>query len=184
MNRFFITGLPRSRTAWLSNFFTYKDSYCFHELINYGSNYMELHHVMANRAESYIGTADCGVPFYFDDIVQLSELWRLAIVERDPIDVFNSLTAFFGTLNDEQKKFFDMSLEKLEILKNRYDPHIIKYEDLDNITEIEHLWYHLIPGLHFDPDRYTMINRMNIQPEKKKFLDNLNKENVRQIMGV
>ena len=30
-NIFFITGLPRSRTAWLANWFTYGHTFCFHE---------------------------------------------------------------------------------------------------------------------------------------------------------
>ena len=37
MNRktnFFVVGLPRSRTAWMANFLTYDDHYCYHEAIN------------------------------------------------------------------------------------------------------------------------------------------------------
>src|SRR5690242_8654224 len=35
---FFIASLPRSRTAWLANLFTYNDSFCFHEaLVGCGS---------------------------------------------------------------------------------------------------------------------------------------------------
>ena len=31
MTPFFITGLPRSRTAWLANFFTTQTAFCFHD---------------------------------------------------------------------------------------------------------------------------------------------------------
>ena len=33
MSNFFITGLPRSRTAWFSTFFTGNNSFCYHEII-------------------------------------------------------------------------------------------------------------------------------------------------------
>tara|TARA_R110000803_G_scaffold34529_4_gene75314 strand:- start:949 stop:1470 length:522 start_codon:yes stop_codon:yes gene_type:complete len=37
---FFVTGLPRSRTAWIANFLTYGDSLCYHEGLN-GCNSMK-----------------------------------------------------------------------------------------------------------------------------------------------
>jgi len=184
MVRFFITGLPRSRTSWLANFFTYKDSFCFHELCQYGRDFMQLHQKMCTRVESYVGTSDCAVPYYFDDIIQVGDTWSLAIVERDFDDIEESLVNFHGKLTGEEYKALETSKQKIDIFKNKYNPYIIKFEDLNNINKVEELWYHCIPGLEFDADRFELLNTMNIQPEKKQYMDHLNIENVRSIMGV
>lgn len=51
MNRktnFFVVGLPRSRTAWMANFLTYDDHYCYHEAIDGCKNMDEYKEKLGN----------------------------------------------------------------------------------------------------------------------------------------
>ena len=57
MSNFFVVGLPRSRTAWLANFLTYEDKFCFHEGINGCSTLKEYKNKLGNnKGDSCIET--------------------------------------------------------------------------------------------------------------------------------
>ena len=116
-NYFFITGLPRSRSAWLANWMTDKHSYCFHELAKYGKDCYELNMVMKKRGEVTVGTADSSFPYYYKQFMQYIP-GKIVVVERDPADVIESYEEDFET--DMPPGLIDECLEKLE--NNQKDP--------------------------------------------------------------
>lgn len=58
---FFITGLPRSRTAWLANFFSTGDVFCWHEAMAGVGSQDEYWKRMRSPQATYVGNSDCGL---------------------------------------------------------------------------------------------------------------------------
>lgn len=183
MNNFFITGFPRSRTAWLANFFTHKDSYCFHELSKEGGNVYELVSKLHSRPEPIVGTSDCAFPFYYKDILQLLPESKIVIVERDVEDVKKSLAKFVGAWNDELEEIITTSNKKLNELTDDHDCIFIGYEELEEEKVLKSLYYQL--GMdNWDHERWKQLDQTNVQLIKEKWLPNINVQNMKSLLGV
>ena len=64
---FFILGLPRSRTAWLANFLTYDDLFCYHEGIDGCSSMEEYKNKIGDDGDSCTGLVMLDIDRYFPD---------------------------------------------------------------------------------------------------------------------
>lgn len=182
MINFFITGYPRSRTCWLANMFTYGTSYCFHELSKYGKTVDELKYQLNSRDETHVGTADCLAPYYLGDLSKNLENIVTIFIERDLDDVKADLENWLGALPPEIEKQFPEYTEKLEAFKEKYNPMIVKFKDLDKVHVLRKMWAHV--GLsYFDEQRYHMLNELFIHPEKTKYFNNIKTENALAWMG-
>lgn len=85
---FFVTGYPRSRTAWLSVALTTAERYCWHEALCGARSFAEV----CRRVEQG-GTADCGLPFLAKALAEKYPAAPWVLIERDPDAVSRSLTA-------------------------------------------------------------------------------------------
>lgn len=94
MKRFLITGLPRSRTAWLSVAATTGMSICHHEPGD--GELQSVEEIWGQEVSAaYVGIADAGAGLH---LAQILETWapRTLIVERPVHEVCASATAFVG----------------------------------------------------------------------------------------
>lgn len=88
-SRFWITGLPRSRTAWFAVAMRAAGQSCFHELTAETRHFAEL------KARWTEGNSDSACGLFADRI--LEEIGpRTLIVERPVEEVLGSLSAVFG----------------------------------------------------------------------------------------
>lgn len=184
MNNYFITGFPRSRTAWLANFFTYKDSYCYHELSRQGRNVYNLIAKMNLRKESNIGTSDCGFPFYYKDILKLLPNSKIVIIRRDIEEVKDSLSEFVGEWNEKLNITINNTNKKLNELNDKYDCKMISYKSLEDQYIIMELWKYLIPEIEWDEERFQQLNETKVSIIKDKWLANTNVDNLKILLGV
>ena len=188
MSNFFITGLPRSRTSWMANFFTYQNSYCFHEISNNHPHSFGIRDELMNKIQEYKGVSDCLLPYYFEPLADTLENSILVIIERDFHEVFSSLNNWYKDNNLNIKNSLLKNLKELDkrltAMKERYPHLLVKFEDLDDISVMEEMWYHCVPGIRFDSDRWQMLNNFKIEPEYNKYMTNLKNENVMKLMGV
>ena len=140
---YFLTGLPRSRTAWFSEFLPD----CLHEGMNGCYTKQEYIYKLGVGGDSSSGL------MYFP-IHEFYPGARVVIVQRDIDEVIESLatTRFFD--KDSNYSFlFDMSdrLDKMDGLR-------VDFHNLD----LEEIWDYLIGG-DFNKDRADKLNNMNIQ---------------------
>lgn len=70
-NTFFITGLPRSRTAWLANWFTAGDAFCFHDASKNGWTAASIAGQLNSVQARFVGDSDSGLLPVASDIVDL-----------------------------------------------------------------------------------------------------------------
>ena len=179
---FFITGLPRSRTAWLANLFTFKNSFCFHELSRVGSDPAEIYRKLQTRREDHVGSADQLLPYYIDYMTERVENYKIVVIKRPKIQCKLALANWMGYADYEIESKIDALDKRIDKMQAIYETKTIPYEALDDPYVIEDLWYHCLPSVPFDEDRFNMLNEFNIQLMKEKYLHKLNGKEVRKLM--
>ncbi len=156
--RFFITGLPRSRTAWLSTFFSTGNAICYHETIGM-SDITELPSKFESDFYKYVGVCESSLGFFMEWILDNIKP-KTMIVERDPNEVYASLVQMgvkstrsqLQYLADELKKFRDHPLVMW-----------VPFEALNVKRVVQRSFWHLMPGHAFDETRYDEMSKFNIE---------------------
>jgi len=139
---FFLTGLPRSRTAWFSEFLPN----CLHEGIN---GCRTRHEYVQKVGEG--GDSSCALMFF--NLADYFPKAPVVIVERDLDDVVDSLNSI-GLFNDQVYFMLIQSLKRL----NKMDGLRVEYEHID----LEAVWDRLI-GTRMDYERTLDMDAINIQ---------------------
>lgn len=85
---FFITGLPRSRSAWFAEFMTDDNVYCYHELLN-KIKVKEDFKKMMLVDHQHVGNSDCGL--FMTDHQEIFPDAKTVIIHRNINDVYHSL---------------------------------------------------------------------------------------------
>lgn len=153
-----ILGWPRSRTAWLSNYFTVNKSICFHEGVwDFSKRKLLTPEEYFNNIKifegmyKYVGDANTVALNNQQYIVPDA---KIVIIERDPKEITKSVKAFLGH-----------DYTPPEIYEYPYNEFIkIKFEDID--IKLKYIWDFLMPNEPFDNLRTSILQRMNIQVNK------------------
>jgi len=171
---FLILGLPRSRTAWLSNFFTYDTCFCFHEpLLNIGT-LKELPQKLAAVNQSIIGGADTGAMYFVDTLVQMFPGLKLIVIDRDDDDCQQSLSAM-GVQGD-----IAAMRQQLNWVIEQHNPWVIPFAELDSLDILSHLWAYCV-GSAFPVQRWHMLKDMIVQIDSQRFFHSINEQAIRRI---
>lgn len=154
---FLITGLPRSRTAWLSVLCTTGDSICYHEPTSTMNDIKELADVYDKPSLKYVGASDSGLGFFLPWVMEAINP-RTVIIDRGLDEVRQSLVKCGITKEGGLRMLMDC------LNRYKYHPSVlwVPYKALDNKRWIEKIWMHLMPGLVFDEGRYEQLAHMNI----------------------
>ena len=142
---FFITGLPRSRTKWFSQYLTrHAETYCFHELLNQCRTKSEFYRAMELFSGIHVGNSDCGLAFS-----DFQEQWPDAptlIIQRPLDDVVASLEAIGLPGQESICLHVQRLLDNLEGLRVDFDdinerlPEIHDYLGIDYNRRIADTW--------------------------------------------
>lgn len=152
---FFITGLPRSRTAWMAAAcMTAESVMCYHEPIEDYPSWQEATRLWHGVEYGATGIADSGLGFHLAEI--LAEYRpRTLIIERDSNEVAASLVPF----GVDPRRFLEVlsrRLESSDILVKR-----VPFDQLDE--RMEECLRHLLPGIEIDPQKVRQMQRFTIQ---------------------
>ncbi len=151
--KFCITGLPRSRTKWFSEYFTACGYPCAHEGINGCASLDEYD----NKMKNYDGNSDSGLAFYpFDG--------KTVIIDRDYDQVLRSLYPYFGDVN------LILLKQKINELKGLR----IKFEDINNRLKEIHEY---CVGSTYNKEIAYRYKKMNIQVNMKSY--QINKKTIK-----
>ena len=171
MNNFFITGLPRSRTAWLSTFFTGNNCFCYHEVIRVSDGFDDAIQKLLNRKEMYVGNSDSSLPIWMDKIDHILHRSPIVIIERNIDEVAHSLTKTFGKY--DYTIVLDLTLKGLETMKNRYNYISVDYNKLNEQVYLEMIWNFCTPNIPFDKDKFETLKAINISINKDLYMKSL-----------
>ncbi len=160
--RFLIVGLPRSRTAWFSAYFSACGYLCIHETIKYCDS-LEDYKNLINLYGCDSSSAGMLCPEIFD---------RIVIIERDISEVFESL--LYQSDQYDKKKLLNV----LITLKEKMDLMIglrIPYNDINNRLQEIHEYCVPTPFNHLISQQYKnmKIELLNIHSELPGFAGEL-----------
>lgn len=163
---FLITGLPRSRTAWLSVAATTTFSICHHEPWDRMLSWEGAEGIWARSGFGHVGIADSALGFHLG--VFLDRVGpRVLIVERDIREVEASLAAAFPDLR--RTNYCDLLAARLRPYRDHPQVKTVRYDDLDDRDTVIDCLKHLIPGMNFAPSRIAELQKMNIQVHAPAF---------------
>jgi hypothetical protein len=161
MNRFYITGLPRSRTAWFSALFSCGDVFCSHEGVSRYRSPKEYISATEYMPYDYIGDSNTLLVLKYNELVKSQD--KVVVVLRDINDSVESSMKWLDKQGISDKSLHKVLLEKY----TEYDKTIrsiyalqVRFEDIDD--RIEEIWDYCI-GEYYDPVRVEEYKKLNIQ---------------------
>lgn len=169
MKTFLITGLPRSRTAWLANLFTTGHVYCQHDGLRKTPPDKWADTLKApNRP--VCGIADCMVPLMLPESRRAGLLQGPVIISwRDRAEVASAMSRAFGIEPEKLTPFLDKAEAGLLALTRECDVYHLRPEDFENEQAISAAWSFATEGLAFDAERWRELCRLNIQVQGDPF---------------
>lgn len=139
-SRLFILALPRSRTAWLSNWLSFGDTMLLHEPLSDTPTLEILEDKLKALGTKQAGIADTAASFLVERLTDKYPKAKFIVVQRDPQEVARSLrmlgmdgasTAMLqGVLDDA----------KAHLVASGVDYKEVSYHDLDKLDCLENLW--------------------------------------------
>jgi len=166
MNRFFITGYPRSRTAWLANLFTTGDVFCYHEAEVMCGGLENSIDMLCQKTGKIVGNSCSAILIRQDVYKKHFPNARYLLVKRNPLEVRVGIERIFSRelTNIQIDHVMDVILKQVTSFVENFGPMVVEYENLNDEAEIKRIWKHLLPnGPEIDMVRYRMLNSMNIQ---------------------
>ena len=147
MNNFFVVGLPRSRTAWFSNFLTYENNFCYHEGIEGCFTLAEYKNKLGKtKGDSCTALMLLNLNKEFPNAPVL-------IIETGIERAVEFSKEIYGSdLTNEMKNL----KEQMRFLKGLR----IQLDDVND--SLEKIWSYLI-GTPYDKKRGDLLKNMNIQ---------------------
>ena len=147
---YFVIGLPRSRTAWLSVFLSQSGVYCHHEGLNGCKSLSEYKKKIGNDGDSSTSLMMFDINKMFPDA-------PIVVIEKNDIELQRSIKWCKDTYGiDDPAHMF-----RLNELLTRIDGLRIKQSEIDQ--RLPEIWDHLI-GTKWK-DEYAIIKEFNIQSD-------------------
>lgn len=171
---FFITGLPRSRTAWLANLFTYGPSFCWHDLTAQLDHIEELKSWIRNVSQDIVGVSDSGLGLFACEVLQQFPDAKWILVRRPRGEALVSFLQFYADrgLDDHETDLLlrriDTALDALTASLGRDHVRTVDYGALEWMETARDLWQFICPMHPFNGARWEQLNalRINTIPEK------------------
>lgn len=165
---FFITGLPRSRTAWLANLFTTDTTLCWHEPLEPISSLM----AMAPEGRR-IGVSDASLTSQFEALSNEFPSARWLYVQREEEAAMASLVRFIAphvkTSPTGLKGYLKQHQACAARMKTDARVRVVRFEDLSDGAVMPGAWSWLLPEIRFPGQRWIMLCGLNVQQNRDAF---------------
>lgn len=172
---FFVTGLPRTRGAWLAHYLNTM-SHCEHEP---GLRIMEgvVPGDLWPGIMGPVGSVDSSFPLWAKDAYNAYGESPVLIVNRDPLDVIDSLKKEFPkgigeTLPYQYGEIISQALIELESVRLLYSNVLeVDYEEIDDRIEeiVNHLLGPYAMSWRFNKSQYEYMTRFKIVVHPQKY---------------
>lgn len=159
---FLVMALPRSRTAWLSKFLTFRPWVCGHEQIRY---FRTLEDAKTWFMQPYIGSSETLAGPFWRLLPRFAPNCRVLIVRRPIRDVVES-TMKFNLLGVDRNRLTESMKRlnaKLDQVESRYHNCLsVNFDELGDI-EVARLIFEYCLGMQMPDQWFNMLNPVNIQ---------------------
>lgn len=155
---FFVTGMPRSRTAWLSAWLTTETTWCAHDTpLN----------SFPPLIGQYTGLAGPEVCVSFEDFSSsFPDAPWLVIQRPDALTSFRAVLQQYLDVDDNVLSgWWNERLKLLERVIQGPRTMTVTFEQLDTPEVARSIWEHLLPHKPFDAVRWHLMNNLKIVQE-------------------
>jgi hypothetical protein len=163
MNPFFVTGLPRSGTAWLSAFLSHGDTICYHELL---ADTGPVATAVAAALVPHHGCADTATPLIADRLVAVFPRAPWVIVLRDPPDAYASLRRAFPRLSESDATAVHgaacLALVDLVRILPAHLLLFVPFADLFSDASLQAIWRHVRMPYPYPAARAAILRNLRI----------------------
>lgn len=157
---FLITGLPRSRTAWLAAVAnTIPDAICYHEPVLEAEGWRESLAVWRSNRCEFVGISDSGLGFHLAEIIETFQP-RILIVDRRAHEVEASGAAV-GLAS--VPGFFPLLIERMAPFRCHHLVKVVPFAGLSSVAVVRSCLWHLMPGASIDCDKIGLMQHLNVQ---------------------
>jgi hypothetical protein len=172
---FFITGYPRSRTAWLANLLTYKNTFCWHEALLRFRGPTAFQRAAAKRPEVHVGTADSSLGTCAEALLRLYPKAPWVLIVRDRSEVIESLkgTPVPAILGESLEDVLDQFMVALQPVADHSNTMIVGYHALEEEAVVREIMAHCAPSVPWDRERWLMLDRLRVELHDRKALEAL-----------
>lgn len=161
MGSFLITGLPRSKTAWMSVVAsTIPGSLCRHEPMAHMKSWECCFDIWKNTAYEHRGVSDAHLGFHLGRIIAEANP-QILIIRRDIAQVKESLTRIGGA----QSNYCDLLAVALDKFSGHPAIASVGFDSLKSPAIVQQCLQHLMPGCVPDESRIRELIDLNIQAD-------------------
>jgi hypothetical protein len=181
VSAFLVTGLPRSKTAWMSVVASMvPDAICYHEPVTRFKRWECCFDIWKNPTTVHVGIADSGLGFHLDRILA-DVAPQILIIRRDPQQVKESLKR----LNPTRTNYVDLLSESLDAFSTSPGVRSVAFDDLAHPDTVADCLNHLIPGSTLAKERISELINLNIQVDLDRFwkLASANRAHAAEMLG-
>lgn len=190
VNPFYITGLPRSRTAWLAVAMSdWRVSACLHEPLvradyrDDGSlEIQSLTRMFVRTHCPYVGLSDSGLSVMAPDLPEIAP-GPILVVRRDPEEVVDSLTRYLGGERDVHAGGVALMQQALDAFVVRHAAlvKVVEFDALGSTDIMRQIWHHLLPSeIKFQRRRVESLQPLRIDPDPARVLEGATDSAVKQ----
>jgi hypothetical protein len=160
MTPFFVTGYPRSRTAWWAAFLSTGPVLCLHD----PTAWCDPLEPPVGRGERF-GIADSGLATYAQALFEKWPGAPLLVVRRPREESFRSFCSWLPaeTPLPAAQAGFSLVAGALDTLLLARPYHEILYTDLDDPLAVAEAWSFLLPDIPFSAARWEIFSRLRIE---------------------
>lgn len=156
---FFIVSLPRSGTAWLANFLTFGDAFCFHEGLFGCDSLDRFAKVLQGVEQSVVGNADTGAIYVLPALYTRYPGAKYVFIIRDLVDICASLHRV-GLSPASVPEMADYLWWGIAMIDGALT---VKFDDLFNQITLREIWKHVGMPDPFPFRRTEMLRQMHIE---------------------
>lgn len=175
MNYFFITGLPRSMTGWLSVLFTQGRAVCLHDVmrvVNCAEDFRSLaEHFSGGGEVEFFGASCSGIPLWLPEVREDFPGARLAVVRR-PLKEVKRSARRLELISRGGAEAMAAADEQIDGLKRGLDGFVtgnvpvceVEFSALRNdMNSVRMMWEYLLPGgPEFNGMRWRFLRGMKV----------------------
>ena len=153
---------PRSKSSWISNFFTYRRSYCYHEALTICTTIKQFAEM--KKGDCLTGNADSSMFIFPRQILAALPNAKIVVIRRDKNDVERHLREMF----DKQVAFHTAKNcdDTAEWLLEKENALEVDFEKIKEKETCKKMWEHCIDSDPFDSERWKMLSNFKIQVDK------------------
>jgi|TARA_R100000655_G_scaffold100423_1_gene144856 hypothetical protein len=159
---YLITGLPRSRTAWLANYLTVGSSFCYHEGLK---NCFDIGDLRMMKKAPYTGNSDSSAVFFIDEMKTLFPDMKIVIIDRDYKDVLKSIVKEYD--GPFVKYIISATKTSKEYTQKHYEHMLVNYNDINE--RIDEITDYCIPNQEVPEERKQMLFDLKVEVSKDSY---------------